>query len=215
MIVPEGGIPMTKILLYIAILLLAYLMGCSNMALYLSKYKGIDLRAAGSGNLGASNAMVLMGWGPGVIVAVHDIGKALLAVVLARHFGQGLPFIAAAAGVACVLGHMFPFFLRFRGGKGFASYLGMTLALNWKFALLVMVIVALVTFISDYIVVGTVTTVVLVPAYMAFTHGLYFSAILCIATAAILIKHRENYVRFYRGTEIGLRKANRGDHRKI
>ena len=206
---------MTKILLYIAILLLAYLMGCSNMALYLSKYKGIDLRAAGSGNLGASNAMVLMGWGPGVIVAVHDIGKALLAVVLARHFGQGLPFIAAAAGVACVLGHMFPFFLRFRGGKGFASYLGMTLALNWKFALLVMVIVAVVTFISDYIVVGTVTTVVLVPAYMAFTHGLYFSAILCIATAAILIKHRENYVRIYRGTEIGLRKANRGEHRKI
>ena len=206
---------MTKILLYIAILLLAYLMGCSNMALYLSKYKGVDLRAAGSGNLGASNAMVLMGWGPGVIVAVHDIGKALLAVVLARHFGQGLPFIGAAAGVACVLGHMFPFFLRFRGGKGFASYLGMTLALNWKFALLVMVIVVLMTFISDYIVVGTVTTVVLVPAYMAFTHGLYFSAILCIATAAILIKHRENYVRIYRGTEIGLRKANRGEHRKV
>ena len=205
---------MTKILLYIAILLLAYLMGCSNMALYLSKYKGVDLRAAGSGNLGASNAMVLMGWGPGVIVAVHDIGKALLAVVLARHFGQGLPFIGAAAGVACVLGHMFPFFLRFRGGKGFASYLGMTLALNWKFALLVMVIVALVTLISDYIVVGTVTSVIMVPAYMAFTHGLYFSAILCIATAAILIKHRENYVRIYRGTEIGLRKANRGEHRK-
>ena len=205
---------MTKILLYIAILTLAYLMGCSNMALYLSKYKGVDLRAAGSGNLGASNAMVLMGWGPGVIVAVHDIGKALLAVVLARHFGQGLPFIGAAAGVACVLGHMFPFFLRFRGGKGFASYLGMTLALNWKFALLVMVIVALVTLISDYIVVGTVTSVILVPAYMAFTHGLYFSAILCIATAAILIKHRENYVRIYRGTEIGLRKANRGEHRK-
>lgn len=206
---------MTKILLYIAVLILAYLMGCSNMALYLSKYKGVDLRSSGSGNLGASNAMVLMGWGPGVIVALHDIGKALLAVVLARHFGQGLPFIGAAAGVACVLGHMFPCFLRFRGGKGFASYLGMTLALNWKFALLVMVIVALVTFISDYIVVGTVTTVVLVPAYMAFTRGLYFSAILCIATAAILIKHRENYVRIYRGTEIGLRKANRGDHRKV
>ena len=206
---------MTKILLYIAILILAYLMGCSNMALYLSKYKGVDLRAAGSKNLGASNAMVLMGWGPGVIVAVHDIGKALLAVVLARHFGQGLPLIGAAAGVSCVLGHMFPFFLRFRGGKGFASYLGMTLALNWKFALLVMVIVALVTFISDYIVVGTVTAVVLVPAFMAFTHGLYFSAILCIATAAILIKHRENYVRICRGTEIGLRKANRGEHRQV
>ena len=200
---------------YIVTVLGAYLIGCSNMALYLSRRKGVDLRAGGSKNLGASNAFALMGWKAGVLVAVHDIGKAVLAVELSRRIFPAVPLLGFIAGVACVLGHMFPFFLRFRGGKGFASYLGMTLALNWKFALLVMVLVALVTLISDYIVVGTVTTVVLVPAFMAFTHGLYFSAILCIATAAILIKHRENYVRIYRGTEIGLRKANRGEHRKV
>ena len=204
-----------NILLYALIVFLSYLLGCSNMALYLSKLKGVDMRSGGSKNLGASNALVLMGWRFGVLVGIHDIGKAVLAVVLARHFAGELPGIAAAAGVACVLGHIFPFYLRFKGGKGFASYLGVTLALNWKFALIVLLIVALVTYISDYIVVGTVTTVILVPAYMGFTGSLLLSAILSLATLAILFKHRENFLRIYQGTEIGLRRAHRGDDRKL
>lgn len=202
--------------LYILIAAFSYLLGCSNMALYLSSCKGIDLRASGSGNLGASNAMILMGWKAGIIVAVHDIGKAVLAVVLSRHFCSSLPFIGAVAGVACVLGHMFPFYLRFKGGKGFASYLGMTLALNWKFALIIFIIVVAVTLITDYIVAGTVTTIVIVPTYMGIAEkSLSLVFILLVATAAILYKHRENYVRILNGTEIGLRRANRGDDRKI
>lgn len=203
-----------NILLYALIVFLSYLLGCSNMALYLSKLKGVDMRAGGSKNLGASNAMVLMGWRFGVLVGIHDIGKAVLAVTLARHFAGYLPGITAAAGVACVLGHIFPFYLRFKGGKGFASYLGMTLALNWKFALIVLLIVVLVTFISDYIVVGTVTTVLIVPAYTALTGSLLLAAILSLATAAILFKHRENFLRICQGTEIGLRRAHRGDDRQ-
>ena len=87
---------------YILVILLSYVLGCSNMALYLSKLRGVDMRKGGSGNLGASNAMILMGWKAGIIVAVHDIGKAVVAVVLAKHFCPGLPLIGAAAGVACV-----------------------------------------------------------------------------------------------------------------
>ena len=204
-----------NILLYALIVFLSYLLGCSNMAFYLSRLKGVDMRSGGSKNLGASNALVLMGWRYGVLVALHDMGKAALAVALARHFAGELPGITAAAGVACVLGHIFPFYLRFRGGKGFASYLGMTLALNWKFALIVLLMVALVTLISDYIVLGTVTTVLVVPAYMAFTGSLLLSAILSLATAAILFKHRENFSRLCRGTEIGLRRAHRGDDRRL
>lgn len=203
-----------EILRYILIVLAAYLIGCSSMALYISKLKGFDLRKAGSKNLGASNAMILLGWRYGIIVAVHDIGKAALAVVLARLLGNGLPGIDAAAGVACVLGHMFPFYLCFRGGKGFASYLGMTLALNWKLALIVMLLVLAVTLISDYIVAGTVTTVLVVPSYMAFTGSLLLSMILALATVAILVKHRENFVRILNGTEIGLRRAHRGEDRR-
>ena len=204
-----------NIALYALIVFLSYLLGCSNMALYLSKLKGVDMRSGGSKNLGASNALVLMGWRYGVLVGIHDIGKAALAVALARHFAGELPGITAAAGVACVLGHIFPFYLRFKGGKGFASYLGVTLALNWKFALIVLLIVALVTFISDYIVVGTVSTVLIVPAYTALTGSLLLAAILSLATAAILFKHRENFFRLCQGTEIGLRRAHRGDDRKI
>lgn len=202
------------IIRYGLVLLLSYLIGCSSMALYVSKYKKVDLRKAGSGNLGASNTMILLGWKPAIIVGLHDIGKAVLAVVLAKLFCPDQLLVQAGAGVACVLGHMFPFYLHFKGGKGFASYLGMTFALNWKFALVVMVIVVIVTLISDYIVVGTVTTIVIVPAYMGYaTRSLLLAAILCIATAVMLYKHRDNFSRILNGTEVGLRRANRGELR--
>ena len=202
------------IIRYGLVLLLSYLIGCSSMALYVSKYKKVDLQKAGSGNLGASNTMILLGWKPAIIVGLHDIGKAVLAVVLAKLFCPDQLLVQAGAGVACVLGHMFPFYLRFKGGKGFASYLGMTFALNWKFALVVMVIVVIVTLISDYIVVGTVTTIVIVPAYMGYaTRSLLLAAILCIATAVMLYKHRDNFSRILNGTEVGLRRANRGELR--
>lgn len=198
---------------YIATILGAYLIGCSNMALYLSRWKGVDLRAGGSGNLGASNAFALMGWKAGVLVGAHDIGKAVLAVWLSRWIFPEVPLLGFIAGVACVLGHMFPFYLRFRGGKGFASYLGMILAINWKFALCIMAAVVILTVVTDYIVVGTVTSVVSFPIYAAVRSGWLPLAILCVATAAILIKHRENFVRIRNGTEMGLSGAGRGRYK--
>ena len=192
----------------------AYALGCSNMAFYLSKLHKVDFRGGGSGNLGASNATILMGWKAGILVAIHDAGKALLAVLLANLLFPNLPNVGAVAGVAAVLGHIFPAPLRFRGGKGFASYVGMTLALNWKFALVVLGIVVLVTVITDYIVVGTTTTVLLVPSYLGWAHHSFLLAgILLIGTLVILYKHRENYVRMANGTEIGLRSAAKGERR--
>ena len=143
---------------YIVTILGAYLIGCSNMALYLSRWKGVNLRAGGSKNLGASNAFALMGWKAGLLVAVHDIGKAVLAVELSKWIFPAVPLLGFIAGVACVLGHMFPFYLKFKGGKGFASYLGMILAINWKVALCILAAVVILTVLTDYIVVGTVKT---------------------------------------------------------
>ena len=211
----KGGAAVS-ILYYLLSALAGYLLGCSNMALYLSKLMKTDLRKGGSGNLGASNAMIVLGWRAGIVVGVHDIGKAVLAVVLARYFFPELPLIGAVAGVFCVLGHMFPVFLRFRGGKGFASYLGMTLALNWRFALLVLAAVTLVTLITDYIVAGTMTTIFCVPIYLGIAeHSWLLAAILCAASAVIMCKHRENFVRIWNGTEMGLRRANRGEGRAV
>ena len=198
---------------YVIAALAAYLLGCSNMAVYLAKRKRVDL-SGGSGNPGTSNVTMLMGWKAGIIVGIHDIGKGVIAVILAQIAFPDLPYAGAVAGVACVLGHVFPLFLRFRGGKGFASFLGMTLALNWKLALAILVVVVLVTLITDYIVVGTVTTVVSVPVAMGImTRSFVLAMILCVATAVILLKHRENYKRIYHGTEIGLRNAAKGKYR--
>ena len=199
---------------YAIVILAADLMGCSNMAFYLAKLKKADIRAGGSGNLGASNATVLLGWRAGVLTAVHDIGKALAAVLAAQWFFAESPFIGAVAGVACVLGHIFPFWLKFKGGKGFASFIGMTIALNWKLALVVMVLVLLVTVITDYIVVGTMTTIVSVPVALGFmTHSVILPLILLVATGVIVYKHWETFGRILNGTEIGLRSAIRGDNK--
>lgn len=198
---------------YFIIILIGYLIGTSNMATYLATLKKVDLRAGGSGNPGASNAMILMGWKAGILVGLHDIGKAAAAVLLARYLFPETVLAGVVAGVACVFGHMFPFYLRFRGGKGFASYLGMTLALHWKFALVLLLAVAVITLVTDYIVLGTMTTVISLPIYCAITQNLLAALILSAASLVIIYRHHDNLVRICRGTEIGLRSAHRGDHR--
>lgn len=199
---------------YILVIVMGYLLGCSSMAFYIGKWKKKDIRTAGSGNLGASNATVLFGWGAGVAVALHDIGKAVIAVVLAKWLFPEAEYAGAAAGVACVLGHIFPFYLGFRGGKGLASYFGMTLALNWKLALIVAAVIVLATLVTDFISVGALSSIVVVPVYMGFTtHNLLLVGILSIATLVMFVKHWENILRIARHEEIGLRSTARGENR--
>ena len=201
-------------MLYLPVILMGYLLGSSNMAYYLAKWKRVELRGGGSGNLGASNATMLMGWWAGIAVAVHDIGKSMLAVFVAGWLVPNLESAGAAAGVAGVLGHIFPFYLKFKGGKGFASYIGLIVALNWKYAIAILALVVLVTVVTDYIVLGTTLTVVTSPVYFGLTSGSFLlAAILFVATAVIVYKHRDNYVRIWKGTEHGLRGAIRGDDR--
>ena len=199
---------------YAITILLSYILGSSSMAFYLSKLKAVDIRKNGSGNLGASNATVLFGWGAGVLVAIHDIGKAFLAVILARLVFPDLAYIGTVAGVCAVLGHIFPFYLNFRGGKGFASFWGMTLALNWKLALVVGILAIVVTLVTDYIALATTMTTVVVPVYSAFEHhSVIPMLIILVATLVMIWKHRDNYIRILKGEEIGLRSTAKGEHR--
>ena len=199
---------------YFIMCIIGYLLGCSNMATYLAKAKGVDVSAGGSGNPGASNATILMGWRAGILVAVHDAGKALLAVIIGKLLFPDARGVDVVAGAACVLGHIFPLFFKFKGGKGFASYIGMILALNWEFALIIIAAVIVVTILFDYLVIGTTLTVVSLPIYLFFTSAGWIAVLAsCIATAVIIYKHRSNYVRIIKGTEIGLRSTMKGEHR--
>lgn len=195
------------------VILISYLIGNSNMATYIAHMKQVDLKNNGSGNPGASNAVMLMGWKAGILVALHDIAKAIIAVLVCKYLFPDVPYCGFIAGVSCVMGHMFPFWMKFKGGKGFASYVGMTIALDWKMAIIVCLAIVVVTVVTDYIVAATMTTIISVPIYYAVTDSMIAAAILCVATSVIIYKHRMNLVRIVKGTEIGLRSAGRGDHR--
>lgn len=180
---------------YIIVIVVAYLIGSSSMSYYLGKLNGVELKKMGSKNLGASNTMALLGWKAGIIVGLHDILKAIVAVMLLKYIFPDLQYVKEVAGVSCIIGHIFPFYLNFKGGKGFASYIGMTIALDWKFAIAIVIIIVLVTLITDYIVSGTFSTIILVPVYTAVIHhNLIAAAILVIASVVILYKHKENYI---------------------
>lgn len=198
---------------YIVAVLIGYLLGCSSMALYIGKYKKVDIRNNGTGNLGASNAMMLMGWGAGVLTALHDIGKAALAVWLCRRLFPAAPYVGLVAGVGAVLGHNFPFYLRFKGGKGLAAFWGMTLMVNWKFALAVAVGITLITLITDYIFIGTIAAAAATPVFVYFTLSAAAAFIVSVASVCIIARHRDNFIRLRNGTEKGFRRANSGRER--
>lgn len=198
---------------YILAILVGYLLGCSNMALYLGKAKGVDLRAGGSKNLGASNATALLGWKAGVITALHDGAKAFIPALIARFVFPELEHLAVVAGVAAVLGHIFPFYLGFRGGKGLASYVGMLVALNLKFAIAVFVLLVIITVVTDYIVLGTAATMLTTPVFFAVVQGWIPALVMGILSLVILYKHRENYLRIVKGTEGRLSGTIRGEYR--
>lgn len=199
---------------YFISVLVGYLLGCSNMAYWLGLIKHVDIRKNGSGNLGASNATVLLGWGAGVIVAVHDIGKAVLAVLLAKLLFPEVEAVGAAAGVAAVMGHIFPFYLKFRGGKGLASFWGLILALNWKVALAMLLLGVVITVVTDFISLAALSISITAPAGIwLMGGGIIAPLIMCIATAVMIFKHIENIQRILNRTEIGLRSTAKGENR--
>lgn len=199
---------------YLLAVAAGYLLGSSNMAYWLSLIKKVDIRSKGTGNLGASNATVLLGWGAGVIVAVHDIGKALLAVLLAKWLLPGAVYAGAAAGVACVLGHIFPFYLKFKGGKGLASFVGMLIGLDIRVALVAAILLVAITLVTDYIALGTLAVSVVGPVGLVIAgQSPVVALILGVATVVIFFKHRDNIQRIRNKTEIGLLSTVKGENR--
>ncbi len=198
---------------YLLIALGAYVLGSSSMAFYLSLITKKDVRKNGTGNLGASNTMMLLGWKAAVAVGVHDIGKGIVAVLLAKWLFPLTAYAGAVAGAACVLGHIFPFYLKFKGGKGLASYIGILAGLDIRVALGVSALLIIVTLITDYIVIGTMATIIVGPLVMLFVQDWLVALILGAATVVMVFKHTDNFRRLRNGTEVGLRGASKGKYR--
>ena len=185
-----------------------YLLGCINTAFIIGKLRGFDIRKAGTGNAGASNAAVTMGFKTAVFVAVCDILKAALAYIIRKKLFPDTECAGVIGAVGAILGHMYPVWMGFKGGKGLACFMGMILAMSWKMFLVFGAAVVIITLVTDYIAIGTIVASVVYPAYIYIISSAWIQpAIIGAATVLILIKHRENIKRIISGKEIGLRKT--------
>ena len=182
---------------------IGYLLGNINPAFLFARLKGYDPRVDGSGNAGASNAFILAGKTAFFATAILDILKAFLACRLCRYLFPALPVAEQIGGVSCILGHMFPAALRFRGGKGLASLGGVILSWDWRAFLALLALAILIAFLTNYICFVAPTMSLLFPAlYYIRTRYLPAALVLLIPAIPIFFKHAENIRLIREGTEV-------------
>ena len=182
--------------------LLGYLLGMLNPAFFIAKIQGIDIRERGSGNAGASNVLLVFGKLRGILCACLDIFKAFLAIRLAEWLFPGEDVFAVTAA-ACILGHIFPFYMKFRGGKGLACLAGVVLAYHPMVFALMLTGALLLALATGYICfVPMVGSVVFAAVYGCMTHDLWGTLMLLAVSAVIIVKHAANIRRIRAGREV-------------
>jgi glycerol-3-phosphate acyltransferase PlsY len=170
--------------------------------------KNIDIRSHGTNNAGASNVTIVLGWKFGALTALIDILKAALAVVVVQAIFPNSKELVFVAGAFAVIGHIYPFFLKFKGGKGAASLIGMTIAIDIKIALIVILAIIILTLVTDYIAVGSMGMFVAMPVTTYIFNYPELCTIIGIALMLICIyKHLANIQRIIKSEEKGLRKV--------
>lgn len=239
------------LLFFIAFSLVSYLLGSINFAILITRaFTGKDVRTAGSGNAGMTNVMRTAGFWPGVLTFLGDFLKAIAAVSLGKYVltdllvslapetvvaasGQVFDYAAAVApiygaticGFFCLLGHMFPIFFGFRGGKGIVTAVGTMLILDWRIFLIIVAIFAVVFLCTRIISLSSIIAAICYPAVVYFCFSLLPSSdpinqaalsayqplviplhwFLTLAAACfsliVLIKHKENMIRLRKGEE--------------
>ncbi len=183
--------------------LLGYALGNFSPSYLLARARGYDIREEGSGNAGATNAFILLGKNAFFLTAVLDILKAFAAVRLSELLFPALDVAGPIGGAACVLGHIYPIFLHFRGGKGLASLGGLVLAWDWQWFLLLLAFAILLAFATRYVCLVAPTISLVFPACYFWRTGLLVSALIFLIPAVpVFARHWENFVRITKGAEM-------------
>ncbi|HEY2034816.1 MAG TPA: glycerol-3-phosphate 1-O-acyltransferase PlsY [Rhizomicrobium sp.] len=187
-------------------LLIGYLLGSIPFGLIFTRMSGAgDIRQVGSGGTGATNVLRTGKYGAAAATLIFDAAKGAAAVLIARHFWN--QDAAAVAALGAVLGHLFPVWLGFKGGKGVATSLGILLALYWPVALASLatwLVVAVVTRISSL---SALVAAVAAPIYMFLWGEQEFAFATLIIALLVLIAHRDNIRRLLAGTEPRIGKS--------
>lgn len=207
-----------EIIIVLCVVLSSYLIGSVSSAVIISKLmSGKDIREEGSGNAGATNMLRVHGKGAGALTLVCDILKGVIAILLSMLFNMWLKSaapesifignLAYIAGFFAVLGHDFPVFFKFRGGKGVATSLGVVLMLNWKIGLIVLALALIIMIVSRYVSLGSITAAVSYPILViGFMVGsekwnVFYILSAVLMALVLILKHHANISRLLKGEE--------------
>lgn len=195
---------------YLIAVITGYLFGSINMANIISKSQGVNIKAIGSKNAGASNVFLSVGKKFGVAVGAFDILKAFCAAQLVALIFPNTLDAAVLAGAMAIVGHIFPFWMKFSGGKGLAPFMGTVLFVDWRIFLIFAVFIATITLATDYIAIGTLSVSLIMPIYAQVAkYSLVSFIIFAFLAVLIWIKHADNIKRLLKGEEIGMRGKNK------
>jgi len=206
------------ILGYVIVAIAAYLLGSIPTGFLVARARGIDIRAAGSGNIGATNAMRVLGKPAGMFVLLMDALKGyvacvgLVAIIFARRYSDfpdrlinfdELEHVKILAGICAVLGHIYTCWLKFKGGKGIATSAGVYLALAPLPLLIAMVVFILVLLATRYVSVGSMAAAVALTAavWMLTPHNVLLGIVTTVLGVLAIYKHKGNLQRLAAGTE--------------
>lgn len=178
-----------------------FLQGSIPFGVITAKFSGIDLKKVGSGNIGATNVLRSAGKGPAAITLLGDILKGTAAVAIGRYFSVG-PLFEGIIGLSAILGHNFSLFLKFKGGKGVATSIGVLLIYSSGAALAVLIVWLLTALITKYSSMGAIVSFALLPlSIFLFDYSEIKLIISCAIALLILFTHRKNIERLLKGTE--------------
>lgn len=216
------------IIKFLAVAVISYLLGSLNFSIIFSKSLAQeDIRKSGSGNAGATNMLRTYGKRFAVITMIGDILKVAVAIVITfAILGAPMKYLFSVpqdyveierimiykelSGFFCVLGHIFPLFFKFKGGKGVAACTGMVIIVDWRIALILFVIFVIIVMISKWISLGSIVIALLYPVLIfAFYSNWLLTVIALLFTLIVIIAHRENIKRLVKGTENKISFSNK------
>lgn len=181
---------------------IGYILGTINPAYIFGRLRGFDIRRRGSGNAGATNVVLIMGKAAGALCAALDIFKSFFAYKLAKMLFPALTYAGILAGCACVLGHIFPVWMGFSGGKGLASMGGLVLAYNAKLFLILLAVEVILTLLVNYICFMPLSLCVILPIIYALQTGDPVGTLLLASLIPVVFyKHLPNLRRILAGQE--------------
>lgn len=185
----------------ILVIVIAYLLGSLQFGILFSSLFGLDdPRKSGSGNSGATNVARSSGMKLGLLVLLGDALKGIVAVLIAQAFGFS-ELVIAASGLAAVIGHMYPVYYDFKGGKGVATALGVIIMLSITAALVAILVMVIVVAVTKYVSLGSILAAIIATVYMGAVHPGHYMIPVIIMAILIIWRHSANIKRLIKGRE--------------